>query len=146
MGSRARVVVVGAGAREHALCGALTAGGHEVLAAPGNAGTEAVARNVAVRPDDVRGLVDLAVAERADLVVVGPELPLTLGLVDALEARGVRAFGPTKAAARLEGSKLFMKRFCERHRVPTGRFAAFDDADAASRFARSAPWPVVVKA
>src|SRR5580692_2009132 len=126
--SRARVLVVGGGAREHALAGALAALGHEVLCAPGNAGTAAVGRNAAVRADDVEGLVALARQERVDLVVVGPELPLTLGLVDALGAVGIRAFGPSRAAARLEESKAFMKHFCERHRIPTAPFAVFDDA------------------
>jgi phosphoribosylamine--glycine ligase len=139
-------MVVGAGAREHALCAALAAGGHEVLVAPGNAGTESVGRNVPVPADDVDGLVEVSLRERADLVVVGPELPLTLGLVDALQARGVRAFGPTRAAARLEGSKAFMKRFCERHGIPTAGFAVFDDPEAAERHVRAAGRPLVVKA
>jgi phosphoribosylamine--glycine ligase len=146
MATSNRVVIVGSGAREHALAAAIVAGGHQVVVAPGNAGTETVARNVAVRADDVPGLVDLAVAENADLVVVGPEMPLTLGLSDALAARGVLAFGPSKAAARLEGSKSFMKRFCERHRIPTAAFAVFDDADAAERHARASALPLVVKA
>jgi phosphoribosylamine--glycine ligase len=146
MASGKRVVIVGAGAREHALATAIARGGHHVVVAPGNAGTGSVAHNADVRADDVPGLVALAVAERADLVVVGPELPLTLGLVDALEARGLRAFGPTRAAAQLEGSKSFMKRFCRRHRIPTAPFEVFDDADAAERHVRSAPRPLVVKA
>jgi phosphoribosylamine---glycine ligase len=141
-----RVVIVGSGAREHALATAIAAGGHEVIVAPGNAGTALVARNAEVRADDVPGLVELAVSERADLVVVGPELPLTLGLVDALEARGLRAFGPSRAAARLEGSKSFMKHFCQRHRIPTAPFAVFDDPDEAERHVHSAPRPLVVKA
>jgi phosphoribosylamine--glycine ligase len=147
-----RVVVVGGGAREHALASILAAAGHAVVCAPGNGGTEQVGRNAAVRADDIDGLVELAARERADLVVVGPEGPLTLGLVDALQARGIRAFGPTRAAARLEGSKAFMKRFCERHRIPTAAFAVFDDADAAERHVRDAAaaaagWrPPVVKA
>src|SRR5258708_22924230 len=148
----ARVVIVGSGAREHALACAIAQageGGHTVVVAPGNAGTLAVGRNAAVRADDVPALVDLAVRERADLVVVGPELPLTLGLVDALEARGIRAFGPSMAAARLEGSKAFMKRFCERHGIPTARFAVFDDPDAAESHVRATALvgaPPVVKA
>ncbi len=146
MASGKRVVIVGAGAREHALATAIAQGGHHVVVAPGNAGTEAVARNADVRADDVPGLVELAVTEKADLVVVGPELPLTLGLVDALEARGVRAFGPSRAAAQLEGSKSFMKRFCQRHRIPTASFAVFDDPDDAERHVRSVPRPLVVKA
>jgi phosphoribosylamine--glycine ligase len=94
----------------------------------------------------VPALVELAVAEKADLVVVGPELPLTLGLVDALEARGIRAFGPGRAAARLEGSKAFMKRFCKRHGIPTAAFEVFDDPDAAERHVRQSATPLVVKA
>jgi phosphoribosylamine--glycine ligase len=141
-----RVLIVGSGAREHALAAAIAAGGHEVVVAPGNAGTASVARNAEVRADDVPRLVELAATEKVDLVVVGPELPLTLGLVDALEARGLRAFGPNRAAARLEGSKAFMKRFCERHRIPTAPFAVFDDPDEAERHVRSAPRPLVVKA
>jgi phosphoribosylamine--glycine ligase len=153
MARRARVMVVGSGAREHALAAALAACDHEVVTAPGNAGTESVGRNVPVLADDIAGLVELATRERVDLVVVGPELPLVLGLVDALEACGVRAFGPSRAAARLEGSKAFMKRFCERHGIPTAPFAIFDDADAAERHVRQAGGaqpstrpPLVVKA
>ncbi len=146
METRARVIVVGSGAREHALAAALSSGGHEVVSAPGNAGTAVVGRNAPVGADDVAGLVDLAVRERADLVVVGPEAPLTAGLVDALAARGIRAFGPSRAAARLEGSKAFMKEFCARHGIPTAAFAVFDDADAAERYVRAAGRPLVVKA
>src|SRR5258708_6332061 len=147
--ARKKVLVVGSGAREHALSAAIASGGHDVIIAPGNAGTEAVGRNVPVRADDVGGLIDLAASEGADLVVVGPELPLTLGIADGLSARGVRVFGPTRTAARLEGSKAFMKRFCERHRIPTAPFAVFEDADAAEGYVRStspAGPPFVVKA
>jgi len=150
MQAHRRVVVVGSGAREHALARALVAAGCEVVVAPGNAGTAAIGRNAQVRADDVEGQVGLAVGEQADLVVVGPEAPLVAGLVDALGGRGIRAFGPSRAAARLEGSKAFMKRFCERHRIPTAPFAVFDDADAAERHlrqhAQSSPHPLVVKA
>jgi phosphoribosylamine--glycine ligase len=146
MASGARIIVVGAGSREHALGSALAAGGHRVVTAPGNAGTATLGRNAAVRVDDVHGLVALALEERADLVVVGPELPLTLGLVDALQARGIAAFGPNREAARLEGSKAFMKHFCQRHAIPTAPFAVFDDADAAERHVRDVGRPLVVKA
>lgn len=151
MQAHQRVVVVGSGAREHALARALAAAGCEVVVAQGNAGTAADCRNAPVRADDVEGLVGLATREKADLVVVGPEAPLVAGLVDVLTARGIRAFGPTRAAARLEGSKAFMKRFCERHRIPTAPFAVFeDDADAAERHlkehAKTAAHPLVVKA
>lgn len=147
-----RVMMVGSGAREHALAVALASSGHEIVAAPGNAGTEQLGKNAAVQADDVDGLVSLALDERVDLVVVGPELPLVFGLVDALQARGVTAFGPSRTAARLEGSKAFMKGFCARHGIPTAPFAVFDDPDAAERHlrgrARDRPSdaPLVVKA
>jgi phosphoribosylamine--glycine ligase len=144
--SASKVIVVGSGAREHALSSAIAAGGHEVVVAPGNAGTQLVGRNANVRADDVPGLVELATAEGADLVVVGPELPLTLGLVDALAARNIPAFGPTRAGAQLEASKAFMKRFCDRHGIATAPFAVFDDADAAESHIRAAGRPLVVKA
>jgi phosphoribosylamine--glycine ligase len=144
--SRARVLIVGGGSREHALATAIAGAGHSILAAPGNAGTEAIGRNFPIAADDVARLVTLAVDERSDLVVVGPEAPLSLGVVDALSERGIRAFGPSRAAARLEASKVFMKRFCERHGVPTAPFAAFEDADAAERHVRALGRPLVVKA
>ncbi len=140
----ARVLIVGSGSREHALASALAT--HELLIAPGNAGTAALGRNVPVAATDVAGLVALAERERVDLVVVGPEAPLVAGLVDALEAKGIRAFGPSKAAARLEGSKAFMKELLGRHAIPTAAFAVFEDAEAAKAHVRKANRPLVVKA
>ena len=137
---------MGGGAREHALAWGLTKTGCDVVVAPGNAGIRAVARCVPVRADAIDELVELAVTERVDLVVVGPELPLTLGLVDRLAARGILAFGPTRAAARLEESKAFMKRFCTRHGIPTAPYAVFDDAAKAEAYVESARRPLVVKA
>ena len=143
-----KILVVGSGSREHALGTGLARGGsgHELLFAPGNAGTLALGRNVAVAASDVPALVELAVAERVDLVVVGPELPLTLGLVDALAEKGIAAFGPSRSAARLEGSKAFMKDICKRAGVPTASYAVFDDAEAAKAHVRDAGRPLVVKA
>jgi phosphoribosylamine---glycine ligase len=141
-----RVLVVGSGAREHALARAVAGEGREVLVAPGNGGTAGVGRNVPVRVDDVAGLVELAARERVALVVVGPELPLTLGLVDALAARKIPAFGPSRAAARLEGSKAFMKLFLKRHSIRTAPFEVFDDPAAAEEHVRRAARPLVVKA
>ncbi len=117
-----------------------------MIAAPGNVGTSSIGRNAKVRSDDVPGVVELAAKERADLVVIGPELPLTLGMTDALQARGLCVFGPTESAARLEGSKAFMKLFCKRHGIPTADFAVFEDADAADRHVRRTARPLVVKA
>jgi phosphoribosylamine---glycine ligase len=141
-----RVLVVGSGAREHALGKSIAEAGVHLLFAPGNAGTSRIGRNVAVRVDDVGGLVDLAARESVDLVVVGPELPLALGLVDALAARGISAFGPSRAAARLEASKEHMKRFLARHAIPTAPFDVFSDARLAKEHVRRRGGPIVVKA
>jgi phosphoribosylamine--glycine ligase len=142
-----RILIVGGGAREHALgAGLRRSAAHALTFAPGNAGTEALGRNVDVSVSDVDALVALAVTEAVDLVVVGPELPLTLGLTDALAAAGIRAFGPSKEAARLEGSKAFMKDVCQRAGVPTASFAVFDDAAAAKAFVRERGHALVVKA
>ena len=140
-----KVLVVGSGSREHAIVRRLVVEGSSVLCAPGNAGTARDGRNVPIQADDVPGLVALALAERVDLVVVGPEVPLTLGLVDALAEVKIAAFGPTRAAARLEGSKVFMKQFLKRHGIPTAAFEVFEDADAAERYVREARRPLVVK-
>ena len=140
-----KVLVVGSGSREHAIVRRLVVEGSSVLCAPGNAGTARDGRNVPIQADDVPGLVALALAERVDLVVVGPEVPLTLGLVDALAEVKIAAFGPTRAAARLEGSKVFMKQFLKRHGIPTAAFEVFEDADAAERYVREARRPRVVK-
>jgi phosphoribosylamine--glycine ligase len=139
-----RILIVGSGAREHALATALC--DHDLVIAPGNGGTARIGRNVNVAVTDVAGLVALAESERVDLVVIGPEAPLTLGLVDALAARSILAFGPSRAASRLEGSKAFMKEFLKRHEIPTAAFAVFDDAEKAKAHVRAAGRPLVVKA
>jgi phosphoribosylamine--glycine ligase len=139
-----RILIVGSGAREHALATALH--DHELVIAPGNGGTARLGRNVNVSVTDVSGLVALAERERVDLVVIGPEAPLTLGLVDALAAKSIPAFGPSRAASRLEGSKAFMKEFLKRHSIPTAAFAVFEDAEKAKAHVRAAGRPLVVKA
>jgi len=143
-----KVLVVGSGAREHAMASriAQSAGVTHVLCAPGNGGTASIAENVAVAAEDVPGIVKLAQERGVGFVVVGPEAPLVAGLVDALEAAGIEAFGPKKVAAQLEGSKAFSKAFMERHGVPTARAATFTDADAAIAYARAHGKPLVVKA
>ncbi len=143
-----RVLVVGGGAREHALVSAVAKSPRvsEVLALPGNAGIAALARCLPGKADDVSAIVEAAKRERIDLVVVGPEAPLVAGVVDALAAEGVAAFGPSRAAAELEGSKAFSKHFMKRHGIPTAAFEVFDDADAAERHVRAAGRPLVVKA
>jgi phosphoribosylamine--glycine ligase len=143
-----KVLVVGQGAREHALAYALSrdTGVHEVLCAPGNAGTAAFAENVVVSATDLPALVELAKSREVGLVVVGPEAPLVAGLVDALEAEGIAAFGPSKAAAALEGSKVFSKELMAKMGVPTAAFRVFDEAGAADAHVREANRPLVVKA
>src|SRR5690606_34736878 len=136
-----KVLVIGGGGREHALAWKLAQSPRvsEVLVAPGNAGTanEPGCRNVDVPADDIDGLLELARSEAIAFTVVGPEAPLVAGVVDRFREAGLRIFGPSAAAARLEGSKAFAKEFMERHGIPTARHAVFTETEAA---------PVVVKA
>jgi phosphoribosylamine---glycine ligase len=144
-----KVLVVGGGGREHALCWKLARSPlqPELLCAPGNAGTAEVARNVPVLAKDIAGLVKLAVHERVDLVVVGPEDPLCEGLADKLRAKDLRVFGPGARGARLEGSKVFAKELLDRHRIPCAADRRFDRSGAAKSYLEScSTWPQVVKA
>ena len=143
-----RVLVVGGGGREHALVWKLRQSPRveALYCAPGNAGIAADAECVPIAVDDLPGLERFARERRIDLTVVGPELPLTLGLVDRFAAAGLRAFGPTMAAARLEGSKAFTKELCRRYDVPGAAFGVFRDPGAAKDYIHAAGAPVVVKA
>ncbi len=142
------ILVVGSGGREHALCWAIAKSPkcNRLYCAPGNAGIADVAECVAVSGEDVNGLVTFAKNQAIELVIVGPEAPLVLGLVDALAAAGIKAFGPSAAAAELEGSKAFMKDLFAKYNIPTaayGRFTNFDDAVA---YVRQQGAPIVIKA
>ncbi|MEO7056004.1 MAG: phosphoribosylamine--glycine ligase [Caldimonas sp.] len=143
-----KVLVIGAGGREHALAWKLAQSPRvqTVYVAPGNAGTaaEPQVRNVAIT--DLAALADFAVAEKIALTVVGPEAALAAGAVDIFRARGLRIFGPTKAAAEIESSKAFAKDFMRRHGVPTAGYAVFDDAAAAHAHVDAGPVPTVIKA
>lgn len=143
-----RVLVIGSGGREHALCWAIAASPllTKLWCAPGNPGIAAQAECVPIAADDIAGLVAFATEQKLELVVPGPEGPLVAGLVDALEAAGIACCGPTRAAARLEGSKSFTKEVCDAAGIPTARWERFDTADAAREFVRRRGAPLVVKA
>jgi phosphoribosylamine--glycine ligase len=143
------VLILGGGGREHALAWKIAQSPRveRVLAAPGSAAMERVAGCFPdVKAGDADAVLALARRERVDLVVVGPEDPLAAGIADPLRAAGFAVFGPSKAAARLEGSKAFAKAFMQRHRIPTAGFAVFDDLEAASAHVRAQGGPCVVKA
>jgi len=142
------VLVVGSGGREHALVKALalSPARPRLLCAPGNAGIAADATCCPVAADNVAGLVALAQREKIEFVVVGPEVPLSLGLVDALAAAGIPAYGPKADGARLEASKIYTKEILQKYGIPTAPAAVFDDADAAIAYLRARPVPIVVKA
>ena len=146
--SAMKILVIGNGGREHAIVWRLTrdAGGHELYCAPGNAGTAALAANLPIGAEDLPAIVAWAKANRPDLTVVGPEAPLCAGLTDLLEAEGLRVFGPSKAAARLEGSKAFAKEVMAAAGVPTARAAVFTDSEAAVAALGDFGLPVVIKA
>lgn len=145
-----RLLVIGSGAREHALAARLSLdpGVTEILCVPGNPGIARHARLLPIPVTDVTALVEIAVRERVDLTIVGPELPLSLGLVDRFASEGRAILGPTRAAAALESSKAFAKAFMARHHVPTARFRTCDAMDEALGCVRSGElgWPVVLKA
>src|SRR5579883_1823177 len=150
-GDGRRILIVGGGGREHALAWkcAASADVTEVLVAPGNAGTELEpkVRNVAVASGDIDALLALARTERVDLTLIGPEAPLVAGIVDRFEAAGLRCFGPTRAAARLEGSKAFAKEFLARHRIPSAAHRTFTaDGGLDAAWVRAQRLPLVVKA
>jgi phosphoribosylamine--glycine ligase len=143
-----KVLILGSGGREHALAWAVARSERvtEVVCAPGNGGIAGVARCVPVSLKDVDAMVRLAEAEKPGLIVVGPELPLSLGIVDTLEERGFRVFGPSKAAAMLESSKGFAKQFLQRHNIPTAKFAVCATAAEAEKAINHFHAPIVVKA
>ncbi|MFN9367983.1 MAG: phosphoribosylamine--glycine ligase [Planctomycetia bacterium] len=142
-----RVLVVGSGGREHAIAWKLARDGAEVLVAPGNAGTAAEGENVPIPATDIPALVALARRREVDLTVVGPEAPLVAGIVDAFQGAGLRIFGPTQAAARIEGSKLFCKQILHRGDVPTAMYREFRSPARAREYLEAREdVPVVVKA
>ncbi|PPR59371.1 MAG: Phosphoribosylamine--glycine ligase [Alphaproteobacteria bacterium MarineAlpha4_Bin2] len=143
-----KILVVGSGGREHALCWSISASPlcEKLYCAPGNAGIEADAECVPIHAENVSEMVDFAKTKDIDFVVVGPEVPLCAGMVDRLEDAGIKAFGPSAAAARLEGSKGFMKDLCAKYGIPTAAYGRFTDVDAARAYINEHGAPIVVKA
>ena len=141
------VMVVGGGGRCHAIVAALARSPQveRIYCAPGNAGIAELAECVPLSVTDVEGLADFAASHNVDLTVVGPEAALAAGLVDVFTARGLRAFGPTKSAARIESSKEFAKELMMKHSIPTATYKSFDDFDEAWAYVKSRPLPAVVK-
>ncbi len=144
------LLVIGGGGREHALAwkAAQSPLAERVFVAPGNAGTarEPGIENVPIAATDIPALVDFARANDIGLTIVGPEAPLVAGIIDAFEATGLRCFGPSRAAAQLEGSKAFTKDFLARHQIPTAAYGTFTDLDEALAYLREVGAPIVVKA
>lgn len=145
-----KVLVIGSGGREHALAWKLAQSPRvsKVYVAPGNGGTasEVKCENVAIKATDIEALIDFALREAIAVTVVGPEQPLVAGIVDSFQAKGLRIFGPTAAAAQLEGSKAFAKDFLARHNIPTAYYAVHTDVDAALSYVREKGAPIVIKA
>jgi phosphoribosylamine--glycine ligase len=143
-----KVLILGSGGREHALAWAVKRSERvtEVVCAPGNGGIAQIARCIPVDLKSLDSMIEVAVAEQPGLIIVGPELPLSLGIVDALRERGLRVFGPTRGAAMLESSKGFAKRFLQRHNIPTGNYAICTTAAALEKAISIFHPPIVVKA
>jgi len=143
-----KVLVIGSGGREHALVWKIgqSASKPKIYCAPGSAAIGELAAPVAIKPEQIEKLADFASNEKIDLTVVGPELPLTLGIADLFESRGLRIFGPNKAAAQLEGSKAFAKEMLKQNNIPTAAFGTFTDAAAAKQYLSQQKPPYVIKA
>ena len=144
-----KVLVIGGGGREHAICWKLKQSPRvtELLCAPGNGGIAQVARCIPeVKATDLEGVLALCRRERVDFVVVAPDDPLALGMVDMLEREGIPAFGPNQSAARMESSKIFSKNLMKKYAIPTAAYETFDDAQAALDYVATAPTPIVIKA
>ena len=143
-----RILVIGSGGREHALTWKLRQSPHadEIFCAPGNAGTGEIAENVAIPVSDLAALVRFAKENRVDLTVVGPDDPLAAGIVDLFTSEKLRAFGPDKAAARIESSKIFAKELMRTHKIPTAEARTFSNSREALHYCERLKFPIVIKA
>ena len=143
-----KVLIIGQGGREHALAWKIKQSPKikKLYCAPGNGGTASIATNVPIKADDLKGLSEFSEKEKIDLTLVGPEAPLARGIVDLFKEKGLRIFGPGKAAAQLEASKIFTKELAKTENIPTAWYEVFDDAKKAKDFIKSKGTPLVVKA
>ena len=143
-----KILVIGSGGREHAIVWKLAQSplAEEIYCAPGNAGIADLAECVNIPADDVDTLLEFAQAEKIGLTVVGPEAPLAAGIVDKFTAAGLKIFGPSQKAAMIEGSKALAKEIMEKYGIPTAKYAAFTDKEAALAYLDANPAPIVVKA
>jgi phosphoribosylamine--glycine ligase len=142
------VLIIGSGGREHAMAWKVSQSPRltKLYIAPGNAGTAACGENVSLDVNDHAGIIRFCKEQRIDLVLVGPEGPLAVGLADSISKGGIRCFGPSQAAAQIEASKVFAKDFMARHHIPTARYATFTQLDEAIRYLESVDYPIVIKA
>ncbi len=143
-----KVLVIGSGGREHALVWKISQSQmvSEIFCAPGNAGIEFLAKLVSIKADDIDGLLSFAKEKKIDLTIVGPELPLTLGIVDLFEGAGLKIFGPSKKAAELEGSKAFTKDLLRKYNIPSANYEHFTSSQSAREYLKDQKFPIVVKA
>ena len=143
-----KVGIIGSGGREHAICYFLKKSKkvREIFCFPGNAGTEFIAKNVLIKPDNFDHIKNFILEKKIDLVIVGPEKPLVDGLVDYLEKFNIKVFGPNKMASQLEGSKIFTKQLCKKFNIPTAKFGIFESKDKCKQFIKKSDFPIVVKA
>lgn len=142
-----KILVVGGGGREHATIKSLSKEGRQIFCAPGNGGIGALATNVPIDAKDIDGIVGFCLKEKIDLCVVSPDDPLVMGMVDALEEKGIRAFGPNKAAAVIEGSKAFAKDLMKKYNIPTAEYEVFTNSQRAIEYVEKlGKYPIVIKA
>ena len=143
-----KIVVIGSGGREHAICVSLKKSSQvdEILCIPGNAGTEQVATNINIEIDNFEKIKDFILENKIDLVVIGPEKPLVNGIVDYLKKFNIKVFGPDKITSQLEGSKIFTKKLCEKFNIPTAKFGVFSNKIEAKKFLENSNFPNVIKA
>lgn len=143
-----KVLIIGSGGREHALAWKIVQSPKltKLFCAPGNAGTQEIAENVAIEANNISALKEFALNNKIDLTIVGPEVPLVMGIVDEFEAVGLKIFGPNKAGAQLEGSKIFSKKLLTANHIPTAEAISYEKAEDALRFIKKAGTPIVIKA